>query len=121
MLPRKAPSRGGKRKDGPFGQVPYKRGPDAIGGLVAGFFRRAGMSRDRFAILGGIWHKEAGAFARHWKLEAVKGPTVHVRVTSSASGQELAIRSKELLKSLNKHFSSPWIKAIRFKVGGSPT
>lgn len=87
--------------------------------LLKGFWKKSGVREDRVAILGAIWDREVGAFKDHWRLDAVRGSAIHVRVRSSASAQELALRSSELVKGLNKHFLKPWIKTIRFKVGSA--
>jgi hypothetical protein len=87
--------------------------------LLKGFWRQAGLAEDRVAILHAIWDREVGSFKMHWILEGVKRGTVHIRVKSSASAQELSMRSRELVRSLNKHFRSAWIKQIRFRVGSA--
>lgn len=98
-----------------------RRAPFAPAELLRGFWGKAGVGEDRIAILNSVWEREVGAYRAHWRLDGVTRGVVHVRVKSSASGQELALRSRELVRNLNKHFRSPWIKAVRFKVGLSPS
>jgi hypothetical protein len=95
-------------------------GPDAprgrwsnAGDLVAAFTRRTQAPTDRLAILGSVWDKECGAYAKHWALIGVKKGVLYVRPRSSAAAQELHMRSGVLVKSLNKYFSRPWIVAVR--------
>ena len=83
------------------------------GDLVAAFTRRSQAPTDRLAILGSVWDKECGAFAKHWALVAVKKGTLFVRPKSAAAAQELQMRSGGLLKYLNKYFSRPWIVAVK--------
>ena len=85
--------------------------------LLGAFWRTSGVAEDKVAILNAVWDREIGSFKTHWTLEGVKRGTLHVRVKSSASAQELAMRSRELVRTLNKHFRTPWIKQIKFKVG----
>ena len=85
----------------------------AADALLKGFWGKAGVREDRVAILNAVWEKEVGAFRRHWSLVGVRSGVVHVRASSSASGQELALRSAELVRGLNKHFRKPWIRSIK--------
>jgi hypothetical protein len=89
----------------------------SAGDLLGSFWRTSGANEDRVAILNAVWDREVGSFKTHWTLEGVKRGTLHIRVKSSASAQELSMRSRELVRNLNKHFRTPWIKGIRFKVG----
>ena len=83
------------------------------GDLVAAFTRRSQAPTDRLAILGSIWDKECGAYAKHWALIGVKKGVLYVRPKSSAAAQELHMRSEVLVKGLNKYLSRPWIIAVR--------
>jgi len=83
------------------------------GDLVAAFSRRTQAPAERLAILGSIWDKECGAYAKHWALVGVKKGVLYVRPKSSAAAQELHMRAEGLLKGLNKYFSRAWIVAIR--------
>jgi Dna[CI] antecedent DciA-like protein len=84
--------------------------------LLGVFWKVSGANEDRVAILQAIWEREVGAYAAHWKLEGVRRGVVFVRARSSAAAQELSMRSRELVRNLNKHFRVPWLKAIKFKV-----
>jgi hypothetical protein len=74
---------------------------------------RAGLDSDRILILNQIWEREAGHLSRHWTLSGVRRGTIYVQVKSPAAAQELQLRSRELVRSLNKYFKKAWIKDIR--------
>ena len=71
-----------------------------------------GVSLDKLAVLDAVWKKEMGRLGEHCVLLGVDRHFVLVK-PSSAAASELALRSSVLVKSLNKHFKRPWIKAIR--------
>lgn len=81
--------------------------------LIQSFSYRAGTVNDKLALLNAVWDKECGAYAKHWTLVAVKKGTLFVRPKSSAAAQELHLRAGELIRSLNKYFSRPWIAAVK--------
>ncbi len=83
------------------------------GDLVKSFSYRNGTVNDKLTILGSVWDKECGVYAKHWGLVGVKKGVLYVRPKSSAATQELHMRSEGLVKSLNKYFSRPWIVAVR--------
>jgi hypothetical protein len=85
----------------------------SAGDLVAAFSRRQQAQTDRLAILGSVWDKECGSFAKHWTLVGVKKGVLYIRPRSSAAAQELHMRAGGLVKALNKYFSRPWIVAVR--------
>ncbi len=87
--------------------------------LVRSFQFRTGLSLDRMAVLNSIWDKEWG-YVNYWKLSGVKKGKVLVQVSSSAAAQELQIRSRQVVESLNKYFQKPWIKGVssNFKRSG---
>lgn len=81
--------------------------------LVRSFQFRTGAQPDRMAILGAVWERELGHFSRYWSLIGVKKGVLLVKPSSSAAAQELQLRAAEMVRTLNKHFSRPWIKAVR--------
>ncbi len=85
----------------------------AAGELVRSFKYRSGLPADRLSILNAVWEKELGHRARHWELVAVKQGTLYVKPRSAAAAYELHMAARSLLRSLNKYFSRPWIKAIK--------
>ena len=71
-----------------------------------------GRSLNRLMVLDYVWEKLIGNKGRFWILEAVKKDTLYVRVKASVARSELTARKSQLIKELNKHFESPWIKKI---------
>lgn len=90
-----------------------------VSGLMpSGWIATKWMSRqrvmpDRMAVLDSVWEKEIGFLSRHWKLEGVQRGILFVKVRSGPAAQELKLRSAEIVKQINKHFSNPWITGIR--------
>ncbi len=72
-----------------------------------------GVAPDRLAVLDGVWKKEIGRLGEHCTLLGVDKGYILVKPTSAAAASELALRSSVLVKSLNKYFARPWIKAIK--------
>ncbi|HBA61691.1 MAG TPA: hypothetical protein DCZ92_12945 [Elusimicrobia bacterium] len=72
-----------------------------------------GTAPDRLAVLDAVWNKEIGRLGAHCSLLGVDKGFILVKPTSSAAASELALRSSVLVKSLNKYFKRPWIKAIK--------
>jgi hypothetical protein len=68
---------------------------------------------DRLAILDAVWKKEMGRLAEHCTLLGVDKGVILVKPRSAAAANELALRSSVLVKSLNKYYKRPWIKAIK--------
>lgn len=83
------------------------------GELVRAFKARANLQPDKIAILGAIWERELGHFSRHWALAGVRGGVLFVKPRSAAAAQELHLRAPEIVRSLNKHFSRAWIRAVK--------
>jgi len=81
--------------------------------LLRGFHARVKTQPDRLAILDAVWEREAGHFSRHWRLLGVRRGVLYVACSSPAAAQELQLRAPGLLRELNKHFRSAWIKAVR--------
>ncbi len=81
--------------------------------LIRAFKFRAGMQSDKLSILNAIWEREMGHFAKHWSLDSVRRGVLYVKPRSSAAAQELHLRAPEIARSLNKHFSRAWIKAVK--------
>lgn len=81
--------------------------------VVRSFGFKTGAQGDRLAILDAVWEKEAGHYAKHWKLDALRKGVLYVRVSSPVAAQELQLRGPSLLRALNKYFKSNWIKAIK--------
>ena len=72
-----------------------------------------GVVNERLAVLDAVWKKEIGRLGDHCTLLGVDRHFVLVKPASAAAANELALRSGVLVKSLNKYFKRPWIKAIK--------
>lgn len=72
-----------------------------------------GIFPERLAILDAVWKKEFGRLAQHCDLLGVDGEYLVVKPTSSAAASEIVLRGPVIVKSLNKYFRQPWIKAIK--------
>ena len=81
--------------------------------VVRSFGFKTGAQPDRLVILDTVWEREAGHFAKHWKLSAVKKGVLYIAASSPAAAQELQLRAPTLLRALNKYFKYAWIKAIK--------
>ncbi|MBI3551127.1 MAG: DUF721 domain-containing protein [Elusimicrobia bacterium] len=89
----------------------------SAGELISAFKARAGMQPDKIAILNAVWERELGHFSRQWSLIGVRRGVLFVRPRSAAAAQELHLRSVGIVRSLNKHFQRPWIKAVKASLG----
>ena len=79
---------------------------------LAGARNALSRSLNRLMVLDYVWGQLVGNKARFWVLEAVKKDTLYVQVKASVARNELTARKTQLIKELNKHFESPWIKQI---------
>jgi hypothetical protein len=75
------------------------------------------MQPDKVAVLSAVWEKELGHFSKQWSLIGVKRGVVFVKPRSAAAAQELHMRAAGIVRSLNKHFGKPWIKAVKTSLG----
>ena len=91
----------------------FKRGWLDAAQIVRSWQFQTGMRAERVAVLSAVWEKEMGHMARHWKLKGVRRGILYVVPRSPAAGLELRMRGPGIVKMLNKHFSSDWIKGIK--------
>ncbi len=75
-------------------------------------FHRMGKTVNRLMLLEYAWDKLVGTKGRFWVLKAVKQGTLYVQVKAAVAKNELTARRRELIRELNKHFETPWIKHI---------
>jgi len=85
----------------------------AKAGDVCAGRRVLGGAMERLAILDAVWKKEFGALARHCDLLGVDGALLVVKPNSAAAASEITLRGPQIVKSLNKYFQRPWIKAVK--------
>ena len=75
-------------------------------------FNKMGKVFNRLMILEYTWDKLVGGKGRFWVLKAVKQGNLYVQVKAAVAKNELTARRRELIRELNKHFETPWIKHI---------
>ncbi|MBR5151896.1 MAG: DUF721 domain-containing protein [Elusimicrobiaceae bacterium] len=66
----------------------------------------------KLMLLDYIWEQLVGSRKNFWVLQAVKKDTLYVQVKVSVAKNELVGKRRQLIRELNKHFDSPWIKHI---------
>ncbi len=79
---------------------------------LAGKFNPLSKTFNRLMVLDYVWAKLTGPKSRFWVLHAVKENTLYVQVKASVAKNELTGKRRELIRELNKHFETPWIKHI---------
>ncbi|HAH32799.1 MAG TPA: hypothetical protein DCL44_10850 [Elusimicrobia bacterium] len=72
-----------------------------------------GIDPDRLVILDAVWKKELGRLAPHCPILGVSKSWILVKADSSVMANELLLRDRQLVRSLNRYFRRPWIKGIR--------
>ncbi len=72
----------------------------------------------RLMILNAVWEKEIGYLSDCCSLSAVKDADLLIEAESSAASHELTMRSREIIKGLNKYFDRPWIRSIKISTSG---
>lgn len=70
---------------------------------------------NRLLILDHLWNQLVGNRAKFWVLHAVQNGTLYVQVKVPVARTELLAKQGQLIRELNKHFSTPWIKEIKIK------
>lgn len=97
----------------PFARDPKKQWHNS--GELAGKYSRLSSTLNRLMLLDYVWKKLVGNKEKFWKLDAVQGHTIFVKVRVAVAKNELNARKSVLIKELNKHFKSPWIERIEIK------
>ena len=72
-----------------------------------------GIVPERLVILDAVWRKEFGKLAEHCELIGIKKGYLVVKTDSSVVYSELLMRSRHIMRSLNRYFSAPWLKGIK--------
>jgi hypothetical protein len=72
-----------------------------------------GIVPERLVILDAVWKKEIGRLAGHCELVGVNKGYIVVKTDSSVVYNELVMSSRQITRSLNKYFSTPWLKGIK--------
>lgn len=76
-----------------------------------------GIVPEKLVILGAVWKKEIGKIGERCELVGVDKGYIVVKTDSSVVYNELALRNKQILRSLNKYFNRPWLKGIKASAG----
>ena len=84
-----------------------------IGYVKTSWKTLGGIVPERLVILDAVWEKEIGRLGDHCELLGVNKGYLVVKTNSSVASNELFMSSKQILRSLNKYFSKPWIKGIK--------
>lgn len=72
-----------------------------------------GFNIDRLLILESVWKKEMGSLCDHCVLLGVAKNAITVKTDSSVVANEITLKSRSIIKNLNKYFRSPWIKFLK--------
>lgn len=72
-----------------------------------------GIKPENLVILKAVWEKEMEGFKKYCELEGVEKNFITVKAVNSVVASELFLRRDEIVRSLNKHFRSKWIKGLR--------
>ena len=75
-------------------------------------FNRLNKRLNRLVILDHVWKQLVGNREKFWVLKAVQNDTLYVQVKVSVARTELIAKRAQLIRELNKHFDTSWIKQI---------
>lgn len=84
-----------------------------IGYVKTSWKTLGGVIPDRLAILDAVWKKETGKLGEHCKLMGVDNGFVVVKTDTSVVYNELSLRSRQILRNINKYYAKPWLKGIK--------
>ena len=84
-----------------------------IGYVKTSWKTLGGIVPERLVILDAVWKKEVGRIGDRCELIGVDKGYIVIKTDSSVVYNELFMRSKQILRSLNKYFSRPWLKGIK--------
>lgn len=87
--------------------------PAAMAPTARDWLSRRGLSVARLGLLDRTWESLYGHKKRLWTLEGVQRGVLFVRASSSAAKHDLLMRTPQIVRELNKHFDSPWVKGIK--------
>jgi len=72
-----------------------------------------GIKLENLMILNSVWKEEMKEFLDYCEIDSIDKKTLVLRVKNSVIKNELFMRKDEILKKINKHFKSPFIKDIK--------
>jgi len=93
-----------------FGEKPKKNWHSSA--ELKNSFNRLNKRLNRLMILDHVWKQLVGNREKFWVLQAVQNDTLYVQVKVSVARTELIAKRAQLIKELNKHFDTPWIKQL---------
>ena len=96
-----------------FGESPHKQWHSSAD--LKNRFNRLNSRLNRLMILDHVWSQLIGNKSKFWVLKAVQHDTLYVQVKISVARNELIAKKQQLIKELNKHFDTPWIKKIEIQ------
>ena len=79
------------------------------------FCRSVGLSEE-LTVLERAWESEMGGLSSLARLVALERRSVVVEVDSSVALQELSLRRRELIRRLNSHFPSPFVRNMTVRM-----
>jgi hypothetical protein len=77
--------------------------------------RKLGLQGE-LALLDRAWEREAGTLGDQAVVAALDNQVVVIEVRSSAAMQDLSLRRRELVRRLNAHFPTPWIRDLSVRL-----
>lgn len=72
-----------------------------------------GLDPSNLPILAAAWDIEYGGFSKYFSLEGVEKNAVVIRVSGSCAANDVKLREKEIIRTLNKYFRNKWIKSLK--------
>ena len=72
-----------------------------------------GIRLENLMILNSVWKEEMKEFSDYCEIDSIDKKTLVLKVKNSVIKNELFMRKDEILKKINKHFNSPFIKDIK--------
>ena len=63
-------------------------------------------------LLERAWEAEVGSLSQHVRLAALDRQALVVEASSSAAMQEISLRRRELIRRINRHLPTDWVKNL---------
>ena len=87
--------------------------PVPVAPIAKDWLLHRGLSVARLGLLDRAWESLYGHKKRLWTLDGVQRGVLFVKAASAAAKHDLLLRAPQMVRELNKHFDSPWIKGIK--------
>ena len=82
--------------------------------IISSYKLFGGIRVENLMILNYVWKNEMKEFSSYCTIDSIDGRTLVLKVDNSVIKNELLIRKSEIIKKINKHFKTGFIKDIRF-------